>query len=140
MKRSAESHPLRHVSQGSLVLVTALTRLVLVASCVTASLPVALARPAAPIVPVPSPRGIDRDRAALGEQLFGDVRLSRSGTYSCATCHPLDQGGTDGLPVATIVPEGAPPRNTPTIFNAALNGSFNWDGVTDAARRPHEPS
>jgi cytochrome c peroxidase len=117
------------------MLVSALTRLMLVASCVTASLPVALARPAGPIVPIASPRVIDRDRAALGEQLFGDVRLSRSGTYSCKSCHPLDKGGTDGLQVAAIVPEGAPPRNTPTIFNAALNGSFNWDGATETLER-----
>lgn len=82
-------------------------------------------------MPVALPRGIDRDHAALGEQLFGEARLSRNGTYSCKTCHPLDKGGTDGFQVATIVPEGAPPRNTPTIFNAALNASFNWDGATE---------
>ena len=78
---------------------------------------------------------VKQDRAALGELLFSDVRLSRSGKYSCATCHPLDRGGTDGLQLATIVPEGAPPRNTPTIFNAALNASFNWDGATDTLER-----
>ena len=86
-------------------------------------------------MPVAATHQVKQDRAALGELLFSDVRLSRSGKYSCATCHPLDRGGTDGLQLATIVPEGAPPRNTPTIFNAALNASFNWDGATDTLER-----
>ncbi len=86
-------------------------------------------------MPVTPADHVNPDRAVLGEELFSDVRLSRSREYSCATCHPLQRAGMDGLQLATIVPEGAPPRNTPTIFNAALNASFNWDGATDALDR-----
>jgi cytochrome c peroxidase len=111
-----------------------ITRL-LVKWCVVPLLPVAIYGQAGPIVPVSATHRVNRDRAALGEHLFSDVRLSRSGKYSCATCHPLDRGGMDGLQLQTIVPADATPRNTPTIFNATLNASFNWDGATDALDR-----
>jgi cytochrome c peroxidase len=93
---------------------------------VALALPGAMARQAEPIVPVVVV-AVDQGRAALGERLFSDVRLSRTGQYSCATCHPLDEGGMDSRQLAERRGK-APPRNTPTIFNAALNPSFNWDG------------
>jgi cytochrome c peroxidase len=98
----------------------------LVGLCVTAALPVAIARQAEPIVPV-AVAAVVESHASLGERLFSDVRLSRTGEYSCATCHPLDKGGMDSRQLAERRGK-APPRNTPTIFNAALNASFNWDG------------
>ena len=59
----------------------AYTRLLLVNSCVVALLPVAIQQhPAGPIVPVTAAHQVNRDRAALGEQLFSDARLSRSGS------------------------------------------------------------
>jgi cytochrome c peroxidase len=38
---------------------------------------------------VPLPFTVDQDpaKAALGERLFHDVRLSRDNSMSCATCH-----------------------------------------------------
>ena len=104
-------------------------RLVVTVLCVIALLPVVLLGQAEPIVPIRPPEVTDQARATLGEQLFSDVRLSRMGTHSCATCHPLNNGGMDGRQLSAIAPAGAPPRNTPTIFNAALNPSFNWDGA-----------
>jgi cytochrome c peroxidase len=80
-----------------------------------------------PISPVPREQKIDPRRAALGEKLFRDARLSRGYTRSCETCHPLDSSGMDRLPVA-----GLHLRNTLTIFNVSLNSTFNWDGVTDS--------
>jgi cytochrome c peroxidase len=106
-----------------------LKRLLLVESCLVVVLPAALVRQAEPIVSMRSPEAVDEARVALGEQLFSDVRLSRISQYSCATCHPLDRGGMDARPLATRAAAGAPPRNTPTIFNAALNPSLNWDGA-----------
>ncbi len=82
-----------------------------------------------PIRPIPPKVGFDSDRAAIGERLFHDVRLSPGRQESCASCHPLDHGGMDGLPVA-MRPDGSSHlRNTPTVFNAALNTTYNWDGV-----------
>ncbi len=101
----------------------------IVGLCVTVALPAAIARQAEPIVPVATV-AVDEARASLGERLFSEVRLSRSGQYSCATCHPLDKGGMDSRQLAERAPATAPSRNTPTIFNAALNASFNWDGST----------
>jgi cytochrome c peroxidase len=108
---------------------TALKRLVLAESCLMALLPAAMASQAEPIVSIRAPESVDRARAELGEQLFTDVRLSRISQYSCATCHPLDRGGMDAQRLATRAAPGAPPRNTPTIFNVAFNPSFNWDGA-----------
>ena len=85
---------------------------------------------AEPIEPVPRSVDVDPRRAALGERLFHDPRLSGRGTDSCATCHPLDTGGMDGLPRARRPSDGALTRNTPTIFNVSLSASFNWDGAS----------
>jgi cytochrome c peroxidase len=85
-----------------------------------------------PITPLPLSVDLDPKRVALGEQLFNDVRLSRDNTKSCATCHPLEQGGMDGRRRATSANDSQPARNTPTIFNVGLNASFNWDGIADS--------
>lgn len=60
----------------------------------------------------------------LGKVLFHDPRLAPATRRACASCHPLDRGGTDG---PTGLP-GAPEIDTPTIFNAAHNFRFGWDG------------
>jgi cytochrome c peroxidase len=67
-------------------------------------------------------------KVALGERLFHDVRLSGKNVIACATCHRLGQGGADGLPRAMTATGALHRRNTPTIFNAALNAAYNWDG------------
>jgi cytochrome c peroxidase len=117
------------VGGSNLVGLMTVRLLAMVESCLIALLPVAIAGQSEPIVPVQPAQTVDQLRASLGEQLFSDVRVSRSGKYSCATCHPLDAGGMDARPLSTRSVDGAPPRNTPTIFNAALNPSFNWDGA-----------
>jgi cytochrome c peroxidase len=82
-------------------------------------------------VPIPLHLAIDPTRAALGERLFHDVRLSHDNTRSCATCHPLEQGGMDGQPRALTANGILHLRNTPTIFNVGLNAAFNWDGIAN---------
>ena len=82
-----------------------------------------------PIEPIAQTAVLDSGRTALGERLFHDVRLSHDNVRSCASCHPLDSGGMDGRARA-ITPVGTlNARNTPTVFNVALNASLNWDGV-----------
>lgn len=71
-------------------------------------------------------------KVKLGDQLFHDARLSRDGTVSCSSCHALDEYGMDGLPVAIGIDEQAGPRNTPTVFNAALQDSQFWDGRVES--------
>jgi cytochrome c peroxidase len=78
-------------------------------------------------MPIPLAFAGDPAKVALGERLFHDVRLSRHRQRACATCHQLAQGGDDGGPRA-LTADGTLLRNTPTIFNVALNFSYNWDG------------
>ncbi len=81
-----------------------------------------------PILPIPPVTGLDPAKIALGERLFHDVRLSHNRARSCATCHRVDRSGDDGRPRSLAADGRAYPRNTPTIFNVALNTRYNWDG------------
>ncbi len=81
-----------------------------------------------PISPVPLSVTIDPARAALGGRLFAETRLSRGARQSCASCHPFEHGGVDGLARAPSASPAKVLRNTPTVFNAGFNLSFNWDG------------
>jgi cytochrome c peroxidase len=80
-----------------------------------------------PITPIPAP-SVDARKAALGELLYKDPRLSTSGRISCQSCHDVGSNGAtsrrfdlgaDGRPFAL---------NTPTVFNAALSFRLNWEG------------
>jgi cytochrome c peroxidase len=88
----------------------------------------AKADPTAEADPIAAEANADPKRAAIGERLFGDVRVSQRYAFSCATCHPLDRGGMDGRKVSSDNGGTRFPRNTPTIFNVSLNATFNWDG------------
>jgi cytochrome c peroxidase len=81
-----------------------------------------------PILPVPRGHAGDPARAALGERLYYDPRLSATGETSCASCHDLAHGGDDGKQTSLRMDGSATPVNTPTIFNAALNRHVLWDG------------
>jgi len=67
-------------------------------------------------------------KVALGERLFHDPRLSRDGTHSCASCHDLNTNGATGQAIDLSPQGGRPVLNTLTIFNAALNFRYNWEG------------
>jgi cytochrome c peroxidase len=78
-----------------------------------------------PAVPTKGPKA---EQVKLGRMLFHDPRLSRSGIISCNTCHNLARYGTDNLPTSLghgFVPG---PRNSPSVFNAALHARQFWDG------------
>jgi cytochrome c peroxidase len=76
-------------------------------------------------IPADDPRAV-----RLGQFLFFDARLSADGTIACATCHDPARGFTDGKPVAEGL--GAGTRNTPSVWNAAYNRWFFWDGRADS--------
>jgi cytochrome c peroxidase len=82
-----------------------------------------------PLQPLPAPAKVDPKRAALGAKLFSDPTLSRDGTVSCATCHPLDRAGTDGLSHSRGAGGKETALNTPTIYNVTYNFRFNWNGA-----------
>src|SRR5258708_32037945 len=78
-----------------------------------------------PITPIPAAAAQDSRRLALGEQLFGDRRLSHDNTRSCRSCHDIQRNGASAN-AHDVSPEGGPiALNTPTAFNAALNFRLN---------------
>ena len=82
-----------------------------------------------PILPLPLALDYDPDRAALGEQLFYDHRLSGDETLACVSCHDLTAGGDDGLAVSGRVEGRSGEVNTPTIFNSVLSFRLGWRGT-----------
>lgn len=77
---------------------------------------------------VPRAKGLDPRKVRLGKRLFNDPRLSSDDTISCASCHPLDRGGADGLPRSVGVGGRLGVVNAPTVFNSGLNFRQFWDG------------
>lgn len=72
--------------------------------------------------------------------LFFDPRMSRSGLFSCQSCHNVGLGGVDGL--TTWIGHGwqQGPRNSPTVYNAMLNIAEFWDGrAADPAEQAMGP-
>ena len=83
-----------------------------------------------PWVPDPSNRGSGKPEAiALGERLFFDVRLSSSGSVSCATCHVPERGWSDSRKLGVGL--GEVDRNTPSVLNIRHSRWFGWDGAND---------
>ncbi len=64
----------------------------------------------------------------LGSALFHDPGLSENGEISCASCHRLDEGGDDNVPLAIGISGKPGTRNSPTVFNLVGHVAFFWDG------------
>lgn len=64
----------------------------------------------------------------LGRKLYYDPRLSKTGTVSCNSCHPLDKYGTTQTSVSTGINGRLGARNAPTTYNAAGHFVQFWDG------------
>ena len=77
------------------------------AACValTAGMAGAFAQADEPIKPIPLNATVDARKAALGDRLFHDKRLSKDNTLSCASCHDLAKGGVDGQVSSTGISE-----------------------------------
>lgn len=71
----------------------------------------------------PAP-GASQALVALGENVFNDVRLSSSGTMSCASCHRRERSFTENKPLAVGQSGLALGRNTPTLFGLASVEGF----------------
>ena len=77
-----------------------------------------------PITPIPESPQADARKLALGERLFGDMRLSAGERLSCATCHDVT---TNGAYVDHKQPKSGR-FDVPTVFNAALSYRLTWTG------------
>lgn len=93
-----------------------------------------------PKVEHPENNPTSKERVALGERLFNDVRFSSTGEISCATCHAPDKAFTDQLRVSEGINKLTGTRNAPTVINAAFNQTQFWDGrspdLEDQAQHP----
>lgn len=81
-----------------------------------------------PTVVHPEGNAFSAAKAKLGQQLFFDPRLSRSGQMACASCHDPDLGWTDGRTVSFGLDRQELKRNAPSIMNVGLMTHFFWDG------------
>ena len=81
-----------------------------------------------PISPIPHVHDQDEAKAALGDRLFHDVRLSADDSVSCASCHQLGRGGTDGLARSLGIGGALGAIKAPTVYNSGFNLAQFWDG------------
>jgi cytochrome c peroxidase len=90
--------------------------------------PVPLADDQEPITPIPPPPPADPLKVALGERLFGDIRLSADGNFACASCHDIRTNGAGGNKSQFVQDGSTPSFDTLTVFNAALSFRLTWEG------------
>ena len=81
-----------------------------------------------PIRPISPPVVKDPARVVLGQKLFFDPRLSKSGFISCNSCHNLSMGGSDNLVTSIGHNWQKGPINSPTVLNSSMNVAQFWDG------------
>jgi cytochrome c peroxidase len=81
-----------------------------------------------PITPIPEATEADSLKIKLGERLFRDTRLSHDNSHSCSSCHDLRTNGAGRGSHDIGLDSSDLPLNTLTIFNAALNFRFGWEG------------
>jgi cytochrome c peroxidase len=95
----------------------------------------------APLAEAPQLDERAQKRVALGRELYLDTVLSRNERVSCATCHPLDGGGTTPEGLTTRGVSGQPNGfNTPTTFNVSVNKTTAWRGdASDVAELLERP-
>jgi len=75
-----------------------------------------------------APDDFEKGLSELGERLFFDKKLSVDGSIACAECHIPALVFTDGKPVSRGIHGRKGKRNSPTLFNAANQDKFMWDG------------
>jgi cytochrome c peroxidase len=78
---------------------------------------------------------LTKSRVELGKRLFGDGRLSRDGTISCASCHDAKKGLSDARRFSVGMEGRTGDRNAMPLFNLAWKESFFWDGRVASLRQ-----
>jgi cytochrome c peroxidase len=81
-----------------------------------------------PLAGVPDDNPITAGKIALGQQLFFDTRLSKTGKMSCETCHVPEKGWTDGLKLSPKFDGSMNTRHSPTLYGVAFYPDLYWDG------------
>lgn len=81
-----------------------------------------------PIQPIPDAIPYTRAKAALGEKLFHDTRLSGDNTIACSSCHQIANGMADDKRYSEGIEHRLGVVNAPTVYNAVFNVRQFWDG------------
>ncbi|MGJ8673525.1 MbnP family protein [Rubritalea sp.] len=87
-----------------------------------------------PMPALPRDNPLLEERVELGRRLFGDTRLSRDLSTSCASCHHQENAFTDNKPLSRGVEGREGSRNSMPLFNLAWKSSFFWDGRANSLR------
>jgi cytochrome c peroxidase len=89
---------------------------------------------------VPGKEPITEEKVALGRMLYYEPRMSKSQKISCNSCHMLAKYGVDNDPTSDGHKGQKGDRNSPTVYNAAINFVQFWDGrapdVEEQAKGP----
>ena len=85
-------------------------------------------KPLPSTIPSVKDNEITPEKIALGKALFFDTRMSKSGVFSCNSCHNLATGGDDNLETSIGHGWQKGPRNAPTALNSVFNAAQFWDG------------
>lgn len=78
--------------------------------------------------PAPAENPFTEDKSALGEKLFFDPALSRSGQIACASCHEPDLAFADGRRASFGHNRQAGKRNAPSVVMSGFTQRPFWDG------------
>ena len=104
-----------------------------VARTVEVSVPPRLLRRFSPITKLGFGQREEDGAAELGQKLFFDARLSKDRSQSCASCHDVGAGGSDGKPPSHDLSHNLHRRRkVPTVLNAAGAFAQGWDGRVSA--------
>lgn len=91
-------------------------------------------------VPVPADNPMSQAKVELGKKLYFEPALSKSGQFSCNSCHNLGTWGVDNQQFSIGHQWQRGGRNAPTVFNAAFWSKQFWDGraplLEDQAKGP----
>lgn len=88
----------------------------------------------------PADNSTTKEKVMLGKQLYFEPALSRSGQFSCNSCHNLGTFGVDNQRFSIGHKWQRGGRNAPTVLNSGFWSSQFWDGrapqLEDQAKGP----
>ena len=71
---------------------------------------------------------VDQKSIDLGKKLFFEKALSINNTFSCNSCHVIDNYGVSNGNVNVEISSILIKRNIPTVYNSSLQNKQGWDG------------
>ena len=91
-------------------------------------------------VPVPADNPMSEAKIELGKKLYFETAISKSGQFSCNSCHNLGTWGVDNQKFSIGHKWQRGGRNAPTTLNSAFWSKQFWDGraplLEDQAKGP----